>query len=181
MSLFRRGSSLLYGLARRWVVCDRVEPSDAIIVLGGSLDVRPASAAELYKRDIASLVLVSWSEADRGREARRMRERLLTNGVPSAAVIDFTIKLHSTYGEARGVLEFAKVNDIGRVIVPVEIFQTRRVRWIFRRELSPAGVNVAVNAITPPDYDVDNWWQSVAGRTNFCNELIKFTYYRFRY
>lgn len=173
--------SLLRGIAAQWVVSDRVEPADAIVVLGGALDVRPAAAANLYIEGIAPLIIVSKSEADRGQEALRMRERLRACGVPSTSIADFTIKLHSTYGEACGVAEFAKLQRFGRVIVPIEIFQTRRVRWIFRRKLSEIGVGASVVAIAPAEYDVGNWWKNDAGRANFRNELIKLTYYRLKY
>jgi hypothetical protein len=154
---------LLQGLARQWMVSDDIRPADAIVVLGGALDVRPAAAAALFQQGIAPLILVSRSDADQGREALRMR------------------KLHSTYGEARGVGEFATLGGIKRVIVPVEIFQTRRVQWIFRRELSGYGISVAVRAIVPPCYNIQNWWQTKPGRMNFRNELMKFAYYRLRY
>jgi hypothetical protein len=76
------------GLAEQWVVSDCVEPADAIVVLGGALDIRPASSANLHKQRISPLVLVSKSEADNGREARRMRERLRASGAPSTAISD---------------------------------------------------------------------------------------------
>jgi hypothetical protein len=143
--------SFLHGMAGRWVASDPIEPADAIVVLGGALDIRPAAAADLYRQRTAPLVLVSKSEADNGREARRMRERLHACGVPSIAIADLTIKLHSTYGEACGVAEFAETNRLKRIVIPVEIFQTRRVRWIFRRKLAAIGVSTTVKAITPPN------------------------------
>jgi hypothetical protein len=174
-------STFLQGLARQWMVSDDIGLADAIVVLGGALEVRPAAAAALYNQGFAPLIVVSRSDADRGREALRMRERLLASGVPSTAIVDFRIRLHSTYGEARGVVEFAKSGGIKGVIVPVEIFQTRRVQWIFRRELCGSGIRVTVKAITPPGYNANNWWQTKSGRMNFRNELVKFAYYRLRY
>ena len=174
-------NSLLEGLAQHWIVSDDLEPADAIVVTGGALDVRPAAAAALFGQAIAPLILVSKSDADGGLEALRMRERLLACGVPSGAVADFRIRLHSTYGEARGVAACAKPFGLNRVIVPVEIFQTRRVRWIFQHELSTLGLDVAVQAIVPPYYDANNWWHSGLGRTNFRDELIKYAFYRLRY
>ena len=149
--------------------------------VGGALDVRPAAAAALFREGFAPFVLVTRSDADRGEEANRMRERLLAGEVPSKAIIDFRIQLHSTYGEARGVAEFAKLVGVKRVIVPVEIFQTRRVQWIFQRELLKQDIAVMVKAIVPPYYNVDNWWRTKLGRMNFRNELFKFAYYRLRY
>ena len=172
---------LLGSIARYWVVNDLVKPADAIVVLGGALDIRPAAAAALYMRGIAPLVVVSKSDADSGREASRMRDRLRIAGVSTFAIADFSITLHSTYGEALGVARFAKAHHLRRVIIPVEIFQTRRVRWIFARVLSDIGVQASVAAITPPNYSLDDWWQRDQGRFNFRSELIKFAYYKLRY
>jgi uncharacterized SAM-binding protein YcdF (DUF218 family) len=173
--------SLAEYLAQHWMVSDDIRPGDAIVVTGGALDVRPAAAARLFRQGIAPLVLVSKSDADAGREAIRMRERLLACGVPPDAIADFRIVLHSTYGEARGVADWARSFGLKRVIVPAEFFQTRRVQWIFRRELSRLRISVAVMAIFPPYYSVQNWWQTKLGRMNFRNELIKYAFYRLRY
>ena len=172
---------LLRSLAKLWVSTDGLESADAIVVLGGGLDIRPAAAAELYKQRTAKYILVPKSQADNGREAGLTREALLRNGVPASAIREFEIKLHSTYGEARGVLEWAKSTGIKGVVIPIDIFQTRRVRWIFNRELSRVGVRVSVQAITPAGYNTDDWWRHKAGRANFLSELIKFAYYRIRY
>jgi hypothetical protein len=40
----------LKGLARRWMLSGNIRPADAIVMLGGALDVRPAAAAALPKR-----------------------------------------------------------------------------------------------------------------------------------
>jgi DUF218 domain len=173
--------SIAQHLAQQWIVSDEMRPVDAIVVTGGALNVRPAAAARLFGQGIAPLILVSKSDADDGREAMRMRERLLACGVPSDAIADFRIVHHSTYGEARGAADCASLFGLKHVIVPVELFQTRRVRWIFRRELSKLRIHMDVKAIVPPYYSVQNWWQTKLGRTNFRSELIKYVYYRLRY
>jgi uncharacterized SAM-binding protein YcdF (DUF218 family) len=172
---------VLRSAARLWVVSDSVDQADAIVVLGGGLDIRPAAAADLYKRGISRRVLVAKAESDQGRHASLIREALLQDGVPPAAIVEFGYRLHSTYGEARGVLEWAKINDVNSVIIPIDIFFTRRARWIFNHELGPAGIRSTVHAVTPKTYSVDNWWQHEAGLVSFRNELIKFAYYRLRY
>ena len=88
---------------------------------------------------------------------------------------------HSTYGEARGILQWASANAINSVIIPTDIFPSRRVRWVFNHELAPAGIRVMVQAITPPGYNVDDWWRHEDGVIHFRSELIKYAYYRLRY
>jgi transposase InsO family protein len=140
-----------------------------------------AFAADLYKRGVAPRVAVGVSEFDQGRDARLNREMLLENGVPSSAIVDFSFQPHSTYGEARGFLAWAKTSGVRRVIIPTDIFPSRRVRWIFTHELAPAGIRVTVQSVTPPWYSLDDWWRHRAGWRSFGSELIKFAYYRLKY
>ena len=172
---------LLPGIAKLWIVSDSRDHADAIVVLGGGLDVRPAAAADLYKRGMAPRVAVGLSEFDQGQDASLNREMLLRHGVPSTAIINFRFRPHTTYGEARGILEWAKTSGAKSVIIPIDIFPSRRVRWIFNRELTPAGIRVSVQAVTPPWYSVDDWWRHKAGWTHFGSEMIKFAYYRLKY
>jgi uncharacterized SAM-binding protein YcdF (DUF218 family) len=175
------GPMSLRSAARLWVVSDALDQADLIVVLGGRLDVRPAVAAELYERGIAPRIAVGVSDFDQGLDGRLNRERLLQHGVPSAAIVEFNFRPHSTYGEARGVLEWAKANGVMSVVIPIDIFPARRVRWIFNHELGPTGIRTSVQAVPPQLYSVDDWWQHKVGWTDFRNELIKFTYYRLKY
>src|SRR5262245_10358217 len=62
--------SLLQEAADLWVVSDPLTHADAIVVLGGSFQTRPAAAADLYRRGVANKVLVShWSDYQLNRAA----------------------------------------------------------------------------------------------------------------
>jgi hypothetical protein len=67
------------------------------------------------------------------------------------------------------------------VIIPTDLFPTRRVRWTFHHEVAPAGVCVTVHAIKPRSYGLDDWWKDERGLIDFHNEVIKFIYYRLNY
>src|ERR1700730_10101616 len=97
-----------------WVVSDELDRADAIVVLGGGLDVRPAAAADLYKRGVSDQILVANAY---GRYANLNREELLKHGVPAAAITEFDYRLSSTYGEARAILEWAKTSDAKNLII----------------------------------------------------------------
>jgi hypothetical protein len=56
---WRERSLILQQVASWWVVSDGLSVSDAIVVLGGGIDVRPFAAADLYKRGLAKTILVS--------------------------------------------------------------------------------------------------------------------------
>jgi hypothetical protein len=57
--VWREHAALLRGAAELWIVSDPITPADAVVVLGGDLEVRPFIAAELYKQGLVPKVLVS--------------------------------------------------------------------------------------------------------------------------
>jgi uncharacterized SAM-binding protein YcdF (DUF218 family) len=181
-------ASILRGMADLWIISDSAEKADAVVVLGGGLDVRPFVAANLYKRGLTQQVLVanvrpSAAEALKilPGQAELTREILVRLGVPPTAIIRFGDGVSNTYEEARAILEWVRISGAKSLIIPIDIFSARRVRWIFRRELTPVGVRVAVHALTPHEYSLADWWQHEQGLIAFQNELIKFGYYRFKY
>ena len=50
---------ILTSIATSWVISDSLQPADAAVVLGGGTDTRPSAAAELYRRGLVKLILVS--------------------------------------------------------------------------------------------------------------------------
>jgi uncharacterized SAM-binding protein YcdF (DUF218 family) len=188
---------ILRGAARAWVVSDSIERSDAIAVLGGGLETRPFAAGELYKRGFAKQILISDVRPPGPTEkqkpiyshAEENRAVLLKLGVPSEAIINFGTDLSNTYEEAHALARWAEIKGIKSVIVPTEIFSSRRVRWILNRELSSVGARVEVLALSPREYDTDNWWRdkslwhvrSREGVIAFRDEVAKYLYYRIRY
>jgi uncharacterized SAM-binding protein YcdF (DUF218 family) len=139
---------ILRGAARAWVVSDAVEPADAIIVLGGGLETRPFAAADLYKNGLATRILIS---AVRPSPAEKLdivpshvdlnRAVILKLGVPAEAIASFGSGVSNTYEEARALAEWAKANGVRSILVPTEIFSSRRVRWILTRQGVPCFVD----------------------------------------
>jgi uncharacterized SAM-binding protein YcdF (DUF218 family) len=179
---------LLAGAAMAWMETDELHEADAIVVLGGGLDTRPFVAAELYKRGLASRILIAsprlTASEKLGIFARHVdanRAVLAKLGVPAEAVSLIGNDLANTYEEARALRRWAAATGAKHVIVPTEIFQTRRTRWVIGRELASVGARVSVHAITPRDFDGSNWWRHEPGIINFQNEVLKYAYYRFKY
>ena len=172
---------MLRAIAKLWIVSDNLSPVDAIVILGGGLGVRPPAAAELYRLGVSRQVIVARAEIDRGCHARHNREAVIREGVPPAAIADFNCEKLSTYGEALGVVQWAKANRIKSIVIPIDMFSTRRVRWIFQRVLGPEGIYAVVHAVAPSWYNADDWWRHHVGRTDFRNEVLKLAYYRWKY
>jgi uncharacterized SAM-binding protein YcdF (DUF218 family) len=179
---------ILQATARAWVISDAIAPADAIVVLGGGLETRPFAAADLYKKGMARQILISAVKPSPAEKldivpshVEQNRAVLLKLAVPPEAIVSFGTDVSSTYEEARALAEWAKTNGIKSIVVPTEIFSSRRVRWILNKELSPLGARAEVQALQPLDYDIDDWWQHEAGVIGFQNEVIKYLYYRVKY
>src|ERR1700733_12252757 len=142
---------ILRHVAGWWAVSDELVHADAIVVLGGDLDVRPFAAAALYKRGFADKILVSNVQFGRAEHLGMVpshtelnREVLLKLGVPETAIATFGENNASTEQEAVALRDWALQTQAKRIIIPTELFATRRTRWIFDRELNPSGVGVIV-------------------------------------
>jgi uncharacterized SAM-binding protein YcdF (DUF218 family) len=178
------GPTLLEVAGRTWVVSDRLGQADAAVVLGGGLESRPAAAAKLFADGNVARILVSTAETHdlAGHYQGDIdRQILIKLGVPATAITQFGDHPSSTYEEARALALWAEQNRLQRVIIPTEAFSSRRVRWIFRRELTRIGVDARVETLTPRFYRVDDWWTSRSGLTGFAGEFVKYLYYRVRY
>ena len=174
-------AAILPAAGRAWVISDQLEPADAAAVLGGGLDTRPAAAAQLFKQGLVKQILVS--DGGSGDEERRNpnREELIKLGIPAAVITQFSINPANTFGEAQALALWADRNHARRIIVPTEVFPSRRVQWIMRRELGHVGTRVMVEALSPHGYDISDWWKNHQGVENFRSEIIKYLYYRLAY
>jgi uncharacterized SAM-binding protein YcdF (DUF218 family) len=109
------------------------------------------------------------------------RSVLLKLDVPEGAIESFGDSPKNTYEEALALRAWAEHNDIRSVIVPTEIFPSRRVRWVLRRVFRNSNVRVQVVALESTGYTSADWWRNVHGLLQFQNEVIKYFYYRWKY
>ena len=179
---------ILQRIGAWWVISDDLTHADAIAVLGGSIDVRPFAAADLYQRGFASKILVANVRMGRAdslgfvpSNTQLNRDVLLKLGIPATAIVTFGKSVSSTHDEAEALREWALESQAKRIIIPTDLFAARRVQWVFDRELTPIGVHVIVHAFPPPEYTLADWWHSRYGLIDFQNEVLKYLYYRAEY
>jgi uncharacterized SAM-binding protein YcdF (DUF218 family) len=179
---------LLTGLAEAWVVNDPVAKADAIVILGGGLENRPFAAAKLFHDGVAPRILymdvrlgpteelgVTLSEQE---ETHRI---LLSNGVPDTAMTMIGSGVASTYDESIAVRKWLDETGAKSIIIPTDLFHTRRVRWIFRKELRGTNTEIHVVAVNLRNYEIKDWWWHEQGVIDFQNEIIKSVYYWCKY
>ena len=181
-------SPLLTGLANAWIVNEPVEKADAIVVLAGGLEYRPFAAAKLYRQGTAPKILITQTElpptAQMGLTVPGFittRQIMLSNGVPAAALQIVGTNVNSTRDEALALKTWVTEHNAHSLIIPTDMFHTRRVRWIFSKALRNTGTEVHVTAIAPPCYENTNWWKHEEGLIAFQNEVVKSLYYHLRY
>jgi hypothetical protein len=180
---------LLRGAADLWIVSDPVAAhADAVAVLGGGLETRPLAAAELYKKGVVSKILVSQVAEQHLSKIGVLPSHSELNwkvlrwlGVPDTAVEMFGQANESTRDEASALREWAEHHPTSVIVIPTEIFSSRRVRWIFEREFNGDSARFQIVAIEPHAYARGTWWKSRAGLIAFQNEVMKYLYYRLRY
>jgi uncharacterized SAM-binding protein YcdF (DUF218 family) len=175
------GEAILSAAGRAWIVTDELAPADAAAVLGGGHETRPAAAASLFKAGLVKHVLVSTGETGGEKESTADRDELIKLGVPPSAITQFSIDPRNTYGEARALAFWASQHGAERIIVPTEIFPSRRVQWIMRRELGSVGATAMVEAVTPGGFGLNDWWHSAQARQEFGREVLKYVFYRLVY
>lgn len=180
-------AAVLRGAADLWIVSDQPVKSDAVAVFGGGLEYRPFAAADYYRRGLVARILVSNIGASPAERLGVLKSHVAANievlntlGVPADAIEAFGSQLTDTYSEANALHEWALRSGARTIMVPTDIFTTRRLRWTLRRVFGDDAV-VLVPAIDPLDYKRDDWWQSEAGVIAFQNEVVKYVYYRVKY
>jgi uncharacterized SAM-binding protein YcdF (DUF218 family) len=178
---------LLEHAATLWIVSDPLKPADAAVVLGGGVEDRPFAVARYYKAGLVHKILLSNDHEGPAEklgvikpDATANREVLLQLGVPDDAIELFGEDLKNTHDEALALRDWARSNGAHSLIVPTEIFFTRRVRWMLHNALGD-DVTVMIPALDPPEYSRDNWWRGPEGIIAFQNEVLKYAYYRLRY
>jgi uncharacterized SAM-binding protein YcdF (DUF218 family) len=102
------------------------------------------------------------------------RAVLIKLGVPTADIQSFGTGLSNTFEEAVALREWVIRTHARSIIVPTEIFPSRRVRWILRRMLAGTGADVQTHPIDHPRYNYSDWWKNEEGIISFQKyELLK--------
>jgi len=87
----------------------------------------------------------------------------------------------NTYEESIAVRNWASTNRVKTIFIATDIFHSRRVRWVFRKQFKGTGVEVFVRAVPVREYKTEDWWRHEQGIVAFQNEVLKYIYYRFKY
>ena len=179
---------LLRGMARAWIVNDPLTKVDAIVVLGGGVETRPFEAARLFQQGFAPKILLTNPQPSAPSQLNLVptdteltRGVLVKQGIPESSIFVAPEMVTNTFQESHAIWAWAKTNNVKSIIIPTDIFHTRRVRWMFHKQLAVAGIQVLMDAVPVREYTVEDWWQHEQGVVALQNELLKYAYYRLKY
>ena len=156
-------------VGRALVVEDALAPSDAIVIVAGGIPTREATAAGLYGRGLAPLVVLSNNfTPDRVRELIALGARHLDfqgearlvvekHGVPPTAIVALSPPVKTTEAELKLVAETARARGWRRVILVTSPQHSRRVKLVWSREA--AGKVEGLVALAKDDeFPGEGWW-----------------------
>jgi uncharacterized SAM-binding protein YcdF (DUF218 family) len=180
--LFALRAPILAAVARFLTIDDARAPADAIVLLNGGLDTRPAAAAALYGQGLAPIVVIGREEDSRAVQLDLLPNRtdvvlglLRHDGVPDAAIRQLRTPggTASTEDEAELFAAYARLHDFERVIVVTSDYHTRRARRAFRHALDPLGIEVRMAAVPSADFRPADWWRTESGLLAISQEYVK--------
>ncbi len=131
--------------ASRFLVVNEPQPSDAIVVLAGETNARPARGLELLRQGMAPHLFMDAETRDLIYDQRLVDiAQRYGNSLPEANRISVCpIAGFSTYGETDDVSRCLQSLGAHRVLVVTSEFHTRRARLIFRHRLPQYQFSVA--------------------------------------
>ena len=153
--------------AARFLVVDKPEHSDAIVVLAGETNVRPARALELLRQGMAPRVFHGCSMRDVIYNQRWIDiAQSYVNSLPEASShFDMSDHGFSTFAEADDASRCLQALGVHRVLIVTSDFHTRRASMIFRHRLPQYQFSVA--AARGPGGFGNAWWRNREGAKSY--------------
>jgi vancomycin permeability regulator SanA len=159
--------------AARFLVVDDPQRSDAIVVLAGETNVRPAHAVELLRQGVASRVFMDVETRDRLYDQRLIdiAQKYVKSLGEGSRVSLCPIAGFSTLAEADDVRRCLQTVDAHRVLIVTSEFHTRRALVIFRHRLPQYEIHVAA-ARNVAEFG-EFWWTKREWAKNTFDECAK--------
>jgi len=144
--------------AARFLVVDRPEKSDAIVVLAGETSARPARGVELLRQGMASRLYLDAEAFEQiyDHPLTEMAKRYLASFLEADRMAVCSIEGRSTQAEAMDVAKCLQPLGAHRVLLVTSDYHTRRALAIFSHRLPQYQWSTAA-AHNPAAFG-DAWW-----------------------
>lgn len=185
------GLAFLPFAGRYLVVNDRLERSDAIVVLAGGRAERWLEAVDLYREGWAPRIALSPGRIERteklllqrgvkfATDGQVGRDVMTQLGIDPAAISIFGENVDNTAQEADAFREFALRARLNRVIIVTSKYHTRRTRFAFAREFRDLPLQIVVRASRYDSSTPERWWTNRGDVRYVTSELQKLLLYWF--
>jgi len=149
----------LFSTSGHFLIVNRPQHADAIVVLAGETDRRPALGLQLLQQGYAPrMVLDVPANAKIYDETMLQISQQYVRELPQAqSVIICPIYGLSTKAESQDVSQCLRTLGIHSILVVTSDYHTRRALSTFRHELP--GIQISVAAATDPQQFGGAWWQ----------------------
>ena len=163
--------------AARWLVIDDPQKADAVLVLGGETNYRPARGLQLLSQGYASKLVLDVPERDRVYQWTEIElaEQWVKSLPQAPQVIICPVRGLSTRDEVREAGRCLKPVGVNSVLLVTSDFDSRRARSIFRREFP--GMNVSVAAVYDPAEFGFPWWKHREWAKNTFYEWMRLSWW----
>jgi uncharacterized SAM-binding protein YcdF (DUF218 family) len=159
----------------------RVNPADAIVVLGAS-NSRTLHSITLYRQGLAPEI---WHTGDclcSGEtisSAQSAAQFSIERGVPAEAIR--LLATDSTWEDGQEIVALAKERQVQSILVVTDWTHSRRALCTIKKHLAGSGIAIYYAPLTDSFYGPENWWQHRHGRVVVFKELAKIGPYWVRY
>jgi uncharacterized SAM-binding protein YcdF (DUF218 family) len=160
----------------RFLVVDEPGKSDAIVVLAGETNVRPARALELLRQGVAPRVFLNvHDDLIYDQQLAEIAQRYV-NGLGEANRVSVCpIVSFSTFAEVNDVSRCLQSVGAHRVLIVTSEFHTRRALMIFRHRLPQYQFSAAA-ARNPAQFGAAWWTNREWAKTTF-DEWLKIIWF----
>ena len=165
------------GQAAHFLVVSQPQKSDAIVVLAGETNTRPALGLELLRRGMAQHVFMDAETRNRVYDTRLFDiARSYVSRIPEADRVSVCpIFGTSTLAEADDVGRCLQPLAAHRVLIVTSDSHTRRALAIFRRRLPQ--YQFSVTGAVDPELFGDRWWTHREWAKTTCEEWAKLAWW----
>ena len=157
---------------------DPPQEADLIFVPGSKTQLRIDKAVELYKRDLAPLILISggspYYKDNRSAEAERHKDTAVTAGIPAEKILtdSRSVSLPDNVRTSLNLLDREGI-AYSRIMLVNSPYVQRR-GWAHFMKYVDEGVElVRVNSETKPAFGRSQWFRSETGIRVIINEFVK--------
>ncbi|HEX9495974.1 MAG TPA: YdcF family protein [Candidatus Limnocylindria bacterium] len=153
---------------------DALRPADVIVALSGDTGARTETAAGLWMRGYAPLIIFAGASEDPNSvaSAELMKREAIALGVSEGAIL-VEPSSNTTQENAHEVAVLMKARGLESAILVTSPYHQRRASNLFGREFAPAGLRFTNFPARDPQWDPNTWWLHEPARTLTVVELAK--------